>query len=365
MPKRLPDYSATTIYKLCCNDKDVSDIYIGHTTNVPQRKHQHKTCSCNENCNIYLYRFIRDNGGWDNWSMEELAVYECKNKREALIIERICVDLFGASLNTNKPYSTTEEKNLQKQLFYEKNKEAILAKAKLQYELCREQKIAYSAKYAEKHKDKITAYNKEYTKLNAEKLKEQKKIYRENNKEAIKLSIKKWTEENKEKIKEQNSQVINCECGHSYKFGSKYTHLKSDKHNNICKPVPVITEIMKQEKELKIKEQQQAYRKTHSEQIKQYKKSHYEQHKDKIMEQNNAYREAHKEEIIEKQKEYVENNKDKIKARQSEWYQANKDKIKAKQTELITCECGSTIRRGGYAEHCKSVKHKEYLLVST
>jgi hypothetical protein len=364
MPKTVPDYSATIIYKLCCNNVDISDIYVGHTTNFTQRKHKHQLNS--RTLTSWVYTFIREHGGWENWSMIQLAVYDCVNKREAESIECFWIEMLNPSLNSNNPYAKCkEEPKLYKHNWYEKNKETILAKAKQQYELYRDKKLAYSAKYAEEHKETLKEYNKEYRALNAEKLKEQTKIYRENNKEAIKLSIKKWTEENKEKIKEQNSQVINCECGHSYKFGSKYTHLKSDKHNNICKPVPVITEIMKQEKELKIKEQQQAYRKTHSEQIKQYKKSHYGQHKDKIMEQNNAYREAHKEEITEKQKEYVENNKDKIKARQTEWYQANKDKIKAKQTELITCECGSTIRRGGYAEHCKSVKHKEYLLVST
>lgn len=49
MPKNQMDYSQTIIYKICCKDVSVTDIYIGHTTNFIQRKHNHKKCCCNEN----------------------------------------------------------------------------------------------------------------------------------------------------------------------------------------------------------------------------------------------------------------------------------------------------------------------------
>jgi len=48
MPKKAIDYSNTIIYKLCCKNPDVKEFYIGHTTNLLQRKYQHKTC-CNNN----------------------------------------------------------------------------------------------------------------------------------------------------------------------------------------------------------------------------------------------------------------------------------------------------------------------------
>ena len=58
------DYSKTIIYKLCCNDINITDIYIGHTTNIIKRKYQHKNCCNNEknkNYNYKVYQYIRDN----------------------------------------------------------------------------------------------------------------------------------------------------------------------------------------------------------------------------------------------------------------------------------------------------------------
>ena len=346
MPKTPTDYSATIIYKLCCKDTEIDDIYIGHTTNFIQRKHQHKICANNNECCIYVYEFIRDHGGWDNWSMIQIEQHNCNNKREAEAIEHEWIEKLSPTLNTNKPYAKCkEEPQIYKQKWYENNKETILEKSKQNY---KENKV---------------------TKLNKEKLSEQKKIYREANKEATKLTIKNWATANKDKLKEKNSQIIECECGHSYTFGNKLRHLKSDKHLKPFEEKEKEKEEISEEEKLikakeqliKAKEQQQKYRQTHSEQISQTKKKHYELHKEQIMEQNKAYRELHKEQIMEQQKLYVEENQDKIKEKKNEWYQQNKDKIKAKQSELITCECGAEIRRAGKAEHCRSKKHQDFM----
>ena len=40
------NYDKSTIYKLCCKDPSISDIYIGSTTNFTRRKGQHKSV-CN------------------------------------------------------------------------------------------------------------------------------------------------------------------------------------------------------------------------------------------------------------------------------------------------------------------------------
>ena len=71
------------IYKLCCLDLSITDIYIGSTTSKYRRKHAHKS-ACNnpndEKHNYYLYRFIRQHGGWDNWDFVEIEQYNAKNK---------------------------------------------------------------------------------------------------------------------------------------------------------------------------------------------------------------------------------------------------------------------------------------------
>ena len=46
MPKKIIDYSKTIIYKIVCNDLNITDLYIGHTTNFIKRKATHKS-----NCN--------------------------------------------------------------------------------------------------------------------------------------------------------------------------------------------------------------------------------------------------------------------------------------------------------------------------
>ena len=35
----------------------------------------------NRNCNMKIYQFIRDNGGWDNWTMIEVAKFVCDSKK--------------------------------------------------------------------------------------------------------------------------------------------------------------------------------------------------------------------------------------------------------------------------------------------
>jgi len=58
------------IYKIVCNDLNVKEIYVGHTTNLYTRKATHKSfCNNLENPHIQIkiYQVIRNNGGWENW----------------------------------------------------------------------------------------------------------------------------------------------------------------------------------------------------------------------------------------------------------------------------------------------------------
>jgi hypothetical protein len=104
MPKTNIDYSNTIIYKICCKDSNVLDIYVGHTTNFRQRKSQHKL-ACNKLDNTCkIYDVINQNGGWDYWDMVELAKYNCKDATEARIKEQQHYEMLNASLNCYPPY---------------------------------------------------------------------------------------------------------------------------------------------------------------------------------------------------------------------------------------------------------------------
>jgi hypothetical protein len=106
MPKTEIDYSNTIIYKITCNNKTVTDLYVGHTTNFVQRKHAHKQSSLNVNYKVKLYEVIRANGGWNNWKMEIINFFECKNHYEAREKEQEYFVSLNATLNSIEPLPT-------------------------------------------------------------------------------------------------------------------------------------------------------------------------------------------------------------------------------------------------------------------
>ena len=104
MPKDDIDYSNTIIYKIFCNDKSINDVYVGHTTNFTNRKHSHKRACCNLNNKLKIYNTIRQNGGWDNWNMVEIAKYNCSDNTEARIKEQQHYEELNSNLNSRPPY---------------------------------------------------------------------------------------------------------------------------------------------------------------------------------------------------------------------------------------------------------------------
>jgi hypothetical protein len=107
MTKCIIDYSNTIIYKIFCNDVNITDLYVGHTTNFIKRKYQHKIL-CNSSNKIKIYDIIRENGGWDNWTMIEIAKYNCKDSTEARIREQEHYDLLKPTLNTINPITNNK-----------------------------------------------------------------------------------------------------------------------------------------------------------------------------------------------------------------------------------------------------------------
>jgi hypothetical protein len=99
--------------KIVCNDLAITDLYIGNTTQFDKRKYNHKRLSKEPNANQKdkaqfvgkqdyeraLYKKIRENGGWDNWSMIKIEDYPCKDRYEAEKRERELMELHKATLN--------------------------------------------------------------------------------------------------------------------------------------------------------------------------------------------------------------------------------------------------------------------------
>ena len=168
-------YNQSIIYKLCCLDPSIMDIYIGSTTNRNRRKQQHKNNCNNENIkdyNFYVYQFIRDTGGWINWDFVEIEQFNATDKSDLHKRERHWIEELKSTLNKRLPTRTVEQ-------------------------------------YREANKDKI---------------KELKKEYREQNKDKIKEYYKQYIEQHKE--------MINCPCGGKYDKSNKF---KQTKHYNTIK----------------------------------------------------------------------------------------------------------------------------------
>ena len=213
MPKKEIDYSNTMMYKIVCKDVNITDLYVGSTTNFKQRKAKHKQNCINPNSkkhNYNVYKFIRNNGNWDNWTMILIENYNCNNQLEVLKQERYWIEQLNATLNKVLPTRSAKER-------YLSNKEIHKEYRKKQY-------------LENYEKEKVQM--KEYRELNKEKLNKLYKIYYENNKMQLTLKNKEYTEKNKEKLKEKRSQVINCNCGLNYQQSNKARHFKSQKHIN-------------------------------------------------------------------------------------------------------------------------------------
>jgi len=123
------DYSKTIIYKIVCNDLNITECYVGHTTNFIQRKNRHKSnCNCetNDSYNFKIYKFIRDNGNWNNWTMIEIEKYPCNDINEATARERYWYEQLNSKLNTDCPARTQKE-------YYNTNKEQILEQKKQKF----------------------------------------------------------------------------------------------------------------------------------------------------------------------------------------------------------------------------------------
>ena len=103
MTKKAINYENTIIYKICCLDPEVKEIYVGHTTDFTNRKSHHKSNCNNPNnkgYNYKVYQYIRVNAGWSNFSMVMIERFPCKDGLEAHTREQFFITELHSTLNT-------------------------------------------------------------------------------------------------------------------------------------------------------------------------------------------------------------------------------------------------------------------------
>jgi len=99
MPKNQIDYSKCVIYRIVCNDINIKECYVGHTTNLAKRSYGHKIDYRHQR-DRKVYRFIREHGGFENWSVIQIEEYPCDTYDDALMRERYWIEYYKATLNS-------------------------------------------------------------------------------------------------------------------------------------------------------------------------------------------------------------------------------------------------------------------------
>ena len=232
MPLTAIKYENTCIYKLCCNNPEIAEIYIGNTTDLVRRKSQHKERCNNENgkkYNFNVYQFIRKNGGWNNWNLILIEKFKCNNSFEACAKEREYVISLKSKLNSYIPNRTQQE-------YREDNKIELAEKAKEYYN---NNKHTIIASYLENNKVVIAIKAKEYRDVNKIDIAEKTKEYREKNKKQITASKNEYSEKNKISIalrkQETRKEKTVCECGSICRISDIIRHNKSIKHQTFLR----------------------------------------------------------------------------------------------------------------------------------
>jgi hypothetical protein len=166
MPRLTVNYENACIYEIVCKDVNITQRYIGSTTNLIQRRRDHKSRCYNENCNHYnqyVYQFIRANGGIVNWDIVLIEqVIDCKDKENLHKRERFYIEEKKAELNKCIPLRTKKEYDVDnkeyRKEYCENNKNKIAEKRKIYYE---ENKEKYN-EYREENKEKYNEYQRAY-----------------------------------------------------------------------------------------------------------------------------------------------------------------------------------------------------------
>lgn len=186
-------YDDVIIYKLSCKNASILPFYIGSTTDLYSRIATHKHACNVRKKNRYLYSFINDFGGFENWKFDILAHHKKKNLKEKRDLEKSFLEMYNPQLNKAVIGRTPKE-------------------------------------YAETFKEKIAITNSICHRKNLEK---RRKYLRENyhrNRDKYLLSIKKTMEKNKEKYKQHRIFKVNCLCGCNTTYQHRHNHRRTNLH---------------------------------------------------------------------------------------------------------------------------------------
>jgi len=133
---RTQNFTKSIIYHI----RDIESkeiVYVGSTTNFPQRKSAHKYSYNHEEAIHFtypIYCHIRNNGGFNCFEIIPIKSLKLENKTQLLIVEQEEIDKHCTLVNRNKAHMTIEERKEHDKQYREEHKEEFKKYLKQYYQ---------------------------------------------------------------------------------------------------------------------------------------------------------------------------------------------------------------------------------------
>ena len=94
-------------------------------------------------------------------------------------------------------------------------------------------------------------------------------------------------------------------------------------------------------------------------------RQYQQNNRERISNKQKDYYQKNRQRLIEKAMRYNQDNRESLSEYKKGYYEAHKAEIAEKAKEKVTCQCGSTVRKGDLSRHNKTAKHKAFIASQT
>lgn len=185
-----------TVYKIHSLDLSASETYVGSTTDIRRREHEHKRSTEDAGSDNYMrpvYQYIRANGGWGRFQVTPIETVEFQDVIELRARERYWIETMRASLNQCIPTRT-------------------------------------DAEYRAANRDYMLQRNRAYRQANLEAIKAKQREYREANCETIAQKDNARKAAHNATTAKNKGTKVTCECGAVVSRGNLRDHRRTARH---------------------------------------------------------------------------------------------------------------------------------------
>lgn len=155
-------------------DEENGEHYIGSTRRTAHRRMiEHKknyNLQHDEHHNYKLYKYIKDNGNFDNWECSVIEIHDNLTKKEAFMHEKWLIEIYKSQLNEIHPFTTHEERRQQCRKSYYKYHDKMKKRGRDNYII---------------NKDKIKEQHRQNWKNNNVECREKQRKYRLQNRDHL------------------------------------------------------------------------------------------------------------------------------------------------------------------------------------